>query len=262
MANPKKRNTRKTPLQVEKMILIIFLLGSLAAFSYLIYRWNEDRHLRFRYTDFGVLVPMNFEIHGIDVSKYQLAINWEKVKAAKSGNISMQFAFIKSTEGIMSIDPQYKTNWNNAKNAGITKGAYHFFIATKSARLQAQHFIAQVKLSAGDLPPVLDVEASYGVNNNDLKTRVKDWLDIVEDHYNTKPIIYTNIDFYKNQLGKDFDEYPLWIAHYTLMQQPRIQRNWLFWQHSEKGKVTGIKSYVDFNVFNGDSTSFHDILLK
>jgi len=262
MATLKKKNTTKAPIQGDKIMWIIILLGSLGTLGYLIYHWNEDRQLLFRYTDFGILVPMNYAIHGIDVSKYQLSINWEKVKAAKSGKISMQFAFIKSTEGIMSIDPQFKINWNNANNARIIKGAYHFFIATKSGKLQAQHFIAQVKLKKGDLPPVLDVEASYGVNNKDLKMRVQEWLDIVEQHYNVRPIIYTNIDFYKKQLGADFDEYPLWIAHYTLHHQPRIQRNWLFWQHSEKGKIPGIKAFVDFNVFNGDSTAFHHILIK
>jgi lysozyme len=262
MATLKKKNTTKTPTQVNKVMWIIILLGSLGTFCYLIYHWNEDRQLLFRYTDFGILVPMNYAIHGIDVSKYQLSINWEKVKAAKSGKISMQFAFIKSTEGIMSIDPQFKINWNSAQNARITKGAYHFFIATKSGKLQAQHFIAQVKLKKGDLPPVLDVEASYGVNNKDLKMRVQEWLNIVEEQYNVRPIIYTNIDFYKNNLGNDFDEYPLWIAHYTLHHQPRIQRNWLFWQHSEKGKIPGIKAFVDFNVFNGDSAAFHHILIK
>jgi lysozyme len=43
-----------------------------------------------------------------------------------------------------------------------------------------------------------------------------------------KPIIYTNVDYYKNFLGKDFDDYPLGVAHYLQAEKPRIERNW-FW---------------------------------
>jgi lysozyme len=51
------------------------------------------------------------------------------------------------------------------------------------------------------------------------------------------------------------------VAHYFAKGRPRVQRKWLFWQHSERGKVDGIKPSVDFNVFNGDSTDFVDLLI-
>jgi lysozyme len=76
-----------------------------------------------------------------------------------------------------------------------------------------------------------------------------------------KPIIYTNVDFYKRNLGTCFDNYPLWVAHYYQPSQPRIKRDWLFWQHSEEGRVNGILSKVDFNVFGGDSLEFRSILM-
>ena len=76
----------------------------------------------------------------------------------------------------------------------------------------------------------------------------------VEKQYGIKPVIYTNIDFYKNYLQNDFDDYPIWIAHYLQPEKPRIERKWSFWQHNESGRVNGIKTPVDFNVFSGDST--------
>lgn len=84
---------------------------------------------------------------------------------------------------------------------------------------------------------------------------------MVEEHYGVKPIIYTNVDFYTRILKDDFDEYPLWIAHYLEKHRPRIYRDWSFWQHSETGKVNGIKGNVDFNVFNGDSADFRKLLV-
>jgi lysozyme len=70
------------------------------------------------------------------------------------------------------------------------------------------------------------------------------------------------VDFYERYLGEDFDDYPLWVAHYYQLQQPRIKREWLFWQHSDKGNVNGIVNKVDFNVFNGDSSAFRSILVQ
>ena len=85
---------------------------------------------------------------------------------------------------------------------------------------------------------------------------------MMEAYYKVKPIIYTNVDFYENFLSDSFDNYPLWIAHYLVQDKPRIKRNWMFWQHNERGHVNGIDAFVDFNVFNGDSTAFSQLLLK
>jgi lysozyme len=112
------------------------------------------------------------------------------------------------------------------------------------------------------MPPVLDVEQTNGASETDIQQRVKDWLQMVEKQYKVKPIIYTNVDFYQNFLAGKFDDYPLWVAHYLVKDKPRIKRNWLFWQHNDGGRVNGINAYVDFNVFNGDSTDFNRLLIK
>ena len=75
------------------------------------------------------------------------------LKAMKVLDIRLQFAFMKATEGIGNIDSYFKRNWKKSKQAGIIRGAYHFFIATKDGRLQAQNFIKSVTLQSGDLPP-------------------------------------------------------------------------------------------------------------
>lgn len=87
-------------------------------------------------------------------------------------------------------------------------------------------------------------------------------MQIVEAHYNVKPIIYTYVNFYENQLGNAFDEYPFWAAHYNEKQQPRTNRSWSIWQHNEKGHVNGISTFVDFNVFKGDIFEFKRLLVN
>ena len=96
---------------------------------------------------------------------------------------------------------------------------------------------------------------------HNCRREVKKWLETVEAYYHVTPIIYTNVDFYDQNLGSEFDKYPLWVAHYYQQEQPRINRDWTFWQHNDRGNVNGITYKVDFNVFSGDSLEFKSLLL-
>lgn len=235
----------------------------LAVAAAAIYYLTNKRHTRFvRYPAFGIDMPVNYEIHGIDISRHQYDVDWAEIKAMQVKNIRIGFAFIKATEGLGRVDNEFRDNWANAKKVGMPRGAYHYFIASKSGKAQAENFIETVKLEKGDMPPVLDVEETYGANLADLQQRVQDWLTMVEKYYKVKPIIYTGVNFYENFLAEKFDGYPLWVAHYLVKDKPRIKRNWLFWQHNEKGHVNGVDAYVDFNAFYGDSTDFRNILVK
>ncbi len=241
------------------LITGMMLLAATAIFGYM--RWRAYRVHFVRYSAFGIDIPVNYNIHGIDVSHHQEVIDWAEVKKMNVEEMQLSFAFIKATEGLVNVDRLFKRNWYKAREEGMIRGAYHFFLATKSGKKQADNFIAQVTLEPGDLPPVLDIEQLYGVKPKNLRVRVKEWLTAIEAYYKVKPIIYTNVDFYEQYLGAEFDEYPLWVAHYLQPNKPRIERPWVFWQHSETGRVNGIRGKVDFNVFNGDSVTFRRLLL-
>lgn len=231
--------------------------------AYLGVLWSRTKEPTFiRYKEFGISIPTQYEIHGIDVSRYQSTISWEAVKEMKVNNIQLGFAFIKATEGTDLVDPFFKRNWKKAKSAGMVRGAYHFFNPKKDGKAQAQNFFENVKLESGDLPPVLDIEKSFGMSEAKLQREVKSWLDAMEAAYGVKPVIYTYVTFYERYLKGSFDEYPLWIAHYYQPDNPRISRPWHFWQHSEEGRVNGIIAKVDFNVFNGDSAAFRALLIQ
>lgn len=246
----------------KKNWLILFIL--LASFSLATFLFNRfyNRPAFVHYPAFAIDMPSKYNIHGIDVSRYQKTIGWKLVKQMEVQDIRIGFAFMKATEGISNLDAQFRRNWVQAKKAGIPRGAYHFFIASKSGKAQAENFLENVDLQAGDLPPVLDIEQTNGASVTLLQQRVADWLDNVEAAYNVKPIIYTNADFYETFLAGRFDEYPLWVAHYKVKDKPRIKRKWHFWQHSERGRANGISAFVDFNVFSGDSAAFKSLLLQ
>ncbi len=256
---------RKSKKNTERkwIIIISCILIALATIGYFWYKYVSIQRAKFvRYPAFGIDIPDSYEIHGIDVSKYQSFIDWPSVKEMKVNNVHISFAFIKATEGLGNVDKQFKRNWKKAAEAGVIRGAYHFFLATKSGKMQAKNFISKVELKPGDLPPVLDIEQLYGVKPEKMRKEVQDWLTVVEDYYKVKPIIYTYVNFYSRFLQGEFDNYPLWAAHYLEKDKPRITRSWSFWQHNERGRVNGITKPVDFNVFNGDGSDFDNLLIK
>jgi lysozyme len=250
---------KKSAVKILLINLLVLTIAGVATY-YISDYFNKPRFVR--YNSFDIDLPVSYNIHGIDVSHHQSSINWEDVKAMKDKNVKIGFAFIKATEGINAVDNKFRVNWMQAKITKIPRGAYHFFNSSRSGEAQAQNFINTVALQAGDLPPVLDVETIYGTSKIDLQQRVLEWLKIVEQHYKVKPIIYTNAVFYETYLAEVCGGYPLWVAHYLVKDKPRISRNWLMWQHSERGHVNGINGYVDFNAFKGDSSDFKKLLLK
>lgn len=191
---------------------------------------------------------VDFAIQGIDVSRYQLKINWEQVAQQ-----DIHFAFVKATEGSTHLDTLFEDNWSAIRDAGLRRGAYHFFRPNTDPLAQAQHFIDQVELLSGDLPPVLDIEVLDDSHPALLIVSLKIWLDRIYEYYGVRPILYTNLKFYNKHLAGHFDEYPLWIARYS-EEEPVLAcgREWQFWQYGNRGKIAGINGYVDFNVFAGD----------
>ena len=206
------------------------------------------------YSSFGVNIPDDYEVHGIDVSRHQRSIDWEAVKGMKQNDIEFSFAFIKASEGRTVVDNYFKENWKGVKEAGLMRGAYHFYRPHLNAEEQVALFFKMVpKLEKGDLPPVLDIEMRGSCPPARLRKNLKRWLVLTEKKYGMVPIIYTNYGFYKTMLmGSEFKKYPLWIAHYKTSDLNVKFNNWNFWQHSDKGRVNGIRGTVDFNVFKGE----------
>jgi lysozyme len=254
---------RRKKKSYKRFLFLVIAVCFISLAGYFIYqRARFVRAKSTHYPEFGIAIPDGYMIHGIDVSRYQDLIAWEEVQKMKVRNVHISFAFIKATEGISNTDGQFRRNWKKIKQAGLTRGAYHFFIGSKDGKMQAENFIDNVDLEPGDLPPVLDVEQLNGANSAHFRIEVKRWLETATNYYRVKPLIYTNVDFYNHYLGKEFDGYPLWIAHYYQPGEPRIARRWDFWQHSDEGQVNGIIKKVDFNVFIGDSLRFQSLLVK
>jgi lysozyme len=185
---------------------------------------------------------------GIDVSKWQGVVNWKQVQQA-----DMAFAFARATYGTSEVDSSFADNWQGMKEAGIIRGAYHFFLAAEDPARQAEFFISTVgSLDAGDLPPVIDVESDSGVSSN-LVADVQTWLDAVAKGLGRTPIIYTAPSYWNANMNSDFGNYPLWVAEYGVAEPKAVNgwTSWTFWQYSSTGKVGGVSNSVDLDYFNG-----------
>ena len=205
-----------------------------------------------------VSYPEGYEIHGIDISHHQGQIDWDELK--DNGTINhcpIRFVMIKATEGATQTDRNFRDNFYQARENGFTRGAYHFYSVHTPAEQQAYHFIKTVDLENGDLPPVLDVEHKpKSQSDEEFKNSVLKWLRLVEKHYQVKPIIYTYFKFKTRYLNDSiFDQYPYWIAHYYV-DSLEYQGPWKFWQHTDVGRLPGVKGNVDFNIYNG---SYYDL---
>ncbi|MBD2326634.1 GH25 family lysozyme [Alkalinema sp. FACHB-956] len=200
-------------------------------------------------------------LQGIDISEYQEIINWSAVSATNT-----VFGVAKATEGVQSRDPMFLRNWAGMKSAGLMRSAYHFFVANKDPLLQAKNFLGltQAVWEDSDLPPVLDLEKSYGLDPNTVLDRAGQWLDAVEAALGRQPILYTFPSFWHDALGNSprLAHYKLWIAHYETNNPwvPGGWKTWTFHQYTESGAVSGIAGPVDRNTFNGDLDSLARLL--
>ena len=159
-------------------------------------------------------------------------------------------------------DYKFKKYWAKAKANMFICGAYHYYRPNENSIEQANNFIKNVTLKKGDFPPVLDIEKLPKEQSIDrLKVGLLRWLDVIEDHYGVKPIIYSSESYYNDFLKEDFSDYPFWIANYTAFYSD-IDDDWSAWQVTENGKVKGIKGRVDVNIYNGTSLDLKELLIK
>ena len=209
--------------------------------------------------DFGKVTPQDHLVHGVDVSRWQGEIDWETLR-----DQGANFAFIKATDGGDYLDPMFRANWRGAREAGLKRGAYHFFYWCRTGKEQADWFIRSVPKEAGALPPVIDVEWNDGSRcarrptPKMVREKMQDFMNRLERYYGQRPIIYATPDFYEANLKSQFRDYPFWLR--SVAAHPSVRypgREWVFWQYSGTGLSKGVRGKIDLNVFRGDEAAWH-----
>ena len=191
-------------------------------------------------------------IDGIDVSSHQGDINWEKVTA----NDDIRFAYIKATEGETYQSPHYVYNVEQAQRCNLLVGSYHYLSTTSSIQQQFDNFVRTVGQVRQDLIPMIDVEDRGEWSRSQLIDSLTVLANLIETHFKKKPMIYSTMDFYNQNLSPQFNKYPLYIGRYS-NTKPNIswEGDYTIWQFSEDGIMAGINVYVDLCRFHPD----HDL---
>jgi GH25 family lysozyme M1 (1,4-beta-N-acetylmuramidase) len=203
--------------------------------------WDTEIETAIRKSWQGATMPT---LRGIDVSAYQPSTNWAQVAAS-----GVAFAFIKATEGVGYVNPQFAHDWQAAKAAGLVRGAYHFAQPSQNPNgwaAEVDHFLATVgALEPGDLL-VLDLE----VGNGDLSGWASNWFSRAITRAGFRPFLYSYGPFIDAHNLHGLSSNPLWLAAYQ-SQQPPTPAGWTniaIWQHSDKASVPGVQGNVDENV--------------
>ena len=162
---------------------------------------------------------------------------------------------LKATEGGDRIDSQYERNIDLAHRFGLKVGSYHFFRPKADLQLQLENFKTQCLPGEQDLIPMLDVETTGNLSTEEFCDSLHKFLDMLEETYHQKPLVYTFRNFYNKHLVGELDDYQLMVAMYA--DDPPVladNRDYTIWQYTCKGRILGVSGMVDKSCLMGGHT--------
>lgn len=238
------------------ILFVLIGIGLIALVLWLVRPQLYDRVMRMAtgqpvQSSLHVEVPRDdFPVKGIDISHHNGAIDFGRVVAD-----SIDFVFIKATEGVNHVDSRMVENYHGAVSHGLMVGFYHFFRFDRGGVRQARHFLATVDSLQTILPLVIDFEEAsnaQGVSYYQIVGRLRDMSEYLLRRGH-RVMIYCNIGEYDRYIRGNFDHLDLWLASGRL---PDGDDRRHLWQHSHNGSVDGISTPVDINTFNGSRDEF------
>jgi lysozyme len=205
-------------------------------------------------------------VNGIDVSKWQGEIDWQKAKSAGA-----QFAFIRAgsidnLSGSCYEDTQFRRNAELAPPL-MPVGFYWYFRPNWNALTQADYFCDLIQDKAGKLYPVIDVEEHGSLNKTAVASAVWSFTNRVFQRLGVRPMIYTSPGFWNARVARNTwaQDFPLWVAHWNT-STPTLPDDWKnyavpyrFWQTyvGQDGPDYGMQSKgLDHDVYNGEWEQF------
>lgn len=187
---------------------------------------------------------------GIDVSKYQKDIDWEKVKED-----GVEFAFIRvgfrgyGSTGSLNEDILYKENIEGALKASIPVGVYMFSQATSvyEAVEEADYILERIRDYNITLPVIMDYEfaGDYGrleraqLSREEATAVCNAFCERVsEEGY--EAMVYADYGMLRDHLypSEIEDNYKIWIARWN--DTTEYDSDYNAWQFSDIGRVEGI----------------------
>ena len=193
---------------------------------------------------------------GIDVSKYQKGINWQKVKNAGINFVIIRCGYRGYGSGVLVEDPMFASHISGAKGAGLRVGVYFFSQAINEAEAVEEASMA-VKLANRygiNMPIAIDSEYAAGGRGRADGLSKADRTKITIAFCNTvansghTPMVYASKNWFSEHLSPSQfpGSYRIWVAQYA--SKCTYSGRYDIWQNTSKGQVDGISGNVDMNV--------------
>ena len=191
---------------------------------------------------------------GIDISKYQGKVDFNKLKAV-CNFVLIRAGYTGYGDGVQHGDPYFLVNMAGAKAAGMPWGAYWFTQAINEdeARAEARYMMGLIKDQKPEYPIYIDTELADGtgltgragrISKEQRTAVVKTFCDELEANgyfagfYCSESWWHNNID------GKALSRYTAWIAKWSA-KAPNCP--YAIWQYKNDANVPGVKNVVDMN---------------
>ncbi len=256
--------------------LITFLLIALISASTIDARTNHHRKRRpvrrASATVHGVEIDkQKYPVTGIDVSQYTGVIDFSKI--VKNSAHAIDFVYLRASLGVPAYGPKaydqrFDEYYRDATKQNLHVGAYHFFKFQYGGTAQANFFLQQIKGKKFDLPLVIDIEEygnrapQGGWDAHKIAVNIRAFIQTIRKERDEDIIFYSNRKSYHKYIKPFFSDEKLWICSFVNPESAESWRvdDWLFWQHSHKGRIAGAQNVVDINTFNGSRAEWNKFI--
>lgn len=191
-------------------------------------------------------------VKGIDVSSWQGEINWDKVKNAGIDFVMIRCGFRNLSNDEIHEDSRFAYNIKEANRVGIPVGVYFYSTAINEKEVleEATFVLNLIKDYDVIYPVVYDFELfnqkrTKGVNIKRINDNAVKFLDYLRAH-GYMGMLYTNLNAINNRWNLElFEGFKLWYAQY--IDEVTYEGKYDMWQYTDRGRIDGIKGYVDLN---------------
>ena len=187
---------------------------------------------------------------GIDVSKWQGAIDFSKVKEAGAEFVIIRVGHQNGVGGEYILDPYFKRNIKEALENKLKVGIYFYSYADskKEAKKQAEWVIKQIKKYDITLPVAFDFEAFTSFNSMNISlyqlNEVAEFFFSTLEDAGYETMLYGSKN-YLNAIWK-YNTNKVWLAHYT--DKTDYDKDYILWQLCQDGVIDGINGFVDIDI--------------
>jgi Lyzozyme M1 (1,4-beta-N-acetylmuramidase) len=209
---------------------------------------GSDTHTTLKYSDFMARYPDSDIAYGIDVSRYQGDIDFNKVKAA-----GCEFVYLRAmiyNNGELGEDRKFEQYYKDAKAAGLKIGVYYYSTDSTLEMLHehCDELLGVLKDKEIDLPVAFDWESwwnfqKYKMSIVDINNLFYEFADIMAQN-GYKTILYASK--YYLEIIWDPAGYDVWLAHYV--KQTTYEGEYTIWQTGSIGRIDGCSEDVDTDI--------------